>query len=91
MILHMIQLDPKERLSCGGYLQKYESVVFPIYFSEFLHKFFSDIVPLDSDARVRIIEVCDNHCLLLFITIAVEIYFFFRLRRFKKISKLYVA
>uniref|UniRef100_A0A0D9VM64 non-specific serine/threonine protein kinase n=1 Tax=Leersia perrieri TaxID=77586 RepID=A0A0D9VM64_9ORYZ len=54
MILHMIQLDPKERLSCKNYLQKYESVVFPVYFSKFLHKFFSDIVPLHSDARVRI-------------------------------------
>lgn len=54
MVLHMIQLDPKERLSCKNYLQKYESVVFPVYFSKFLHKFFSDIVPLHSDARVRI-------------------------------------
>ncbi|KAJ1289758.1 hypothetical protein BS78_02G188700 [Paspalum vaginatum] len=53
MILHMIQLDPKKRLPCRGYLQKYESVVFPLYFSKFLHKFFSDIVPLDSDARVE--------------------------------------
>ncbi|XP_062221696.1 serine/threonine-protein kinase VPS15-like [Phragmites australis] len=53
MILHMTQLDPKERLSCRSYLQKYESVVFPIYFSNFLHKFFSDIVPLDSDTRVE--------------------------------------
>ncbi|WVZ65017.1 hypothetical protein U9M48_014450 [Paspalum notatum var. saurae] len=53
MILHMIQLDPKKRLPCRGYLQKYESVVFPLYFSKFLHKFFSDTVPLDSDARVE--------------------------------------
>uniref|UniRef100_J3LI06 non-specific serine/threonine protein kinase n=1 Tax=Oryza brachyantha TaxID=4533 RepID=J3LI06_ORYBR len=53
MVLHMIQLDPKERLSCKSYLQKYESVVFPVYFSKFLHKFFSDIVPLHSDARVE--------------------------------------
>ncbi|CAN6239168.1 unnamed protein product [Urochloa humidicola] len=53
MILHMIQLDPKKRLPCRGYLQKYESVVFPLYFSNFMHKFFSDIVPLDSDARVE--------------------------------------
>lgn len=53
MVLHMIQLDPKERLSCKSYLQKYETVVFPTYFSRFLHKFFSDIVPLDSDARVE--------------------------------------
>ncbi|XP_062220590.1 serine/threonine-protein kinase VPS15-like isoform X2 [Phragmites australis] len=56
MILHMIQLDPKERLSCRSYLQKYESVVFPIYFSKFLHKFFSDIVLLGSDARVEKIQ-----------------------------------
>ncbi|XP_034577641.1 serine/threonine-protein kinase VPS15 isoform X2 [Setaria viridis] len=53
MILHMIQLDPQKRLPCRSYLQKYESVVFPVYFSNFLHKFFSDIVPLDSDARVE--------------------------------------
>ncbi|AQK75788.1 protein kinase family protein / WD-40 repeat family protein [Zea mays] len=53
MILHMIQLDPKKRVPCRSYLQKYESVVFPFYFSKFLHKFFSDIVPLDSDARVE--------------------------------------
>ncbi|OEL38474.1 putative serine/threonine-protein kinase vps15 [Dichanthelium oligosanthes] len=53
MILHMIQLDPKKRLPCRSYLQKYESVVFPFYFSNFLHNFFSDIVPLDSDARVE--------------------------------------
>ncbi|KAF0931099.1 hypothetical protein E2562_002461 [Oryza meyeriana var. granulata] len=53
MVLHMIQLDPKERLSCKSYLQKYESIVFPVYFSKFLHKFFSDIVPLHSDARVE--------------------------------------
>jgi hypothetical protein len=63
MILHMIQLDPKGRLSCRDYLQKYESVVFPIYFSEFLHKFFSDVVPLDSDNRVRIMQFFYNHCL----------------------------
>ncbi|AQK55820.1 protein kinase family protein / WD-40 repeat family protein [Zea mays] len=53
MILHMTQLEPKKRLPCRSYLQKYEIVVFPFYFSKFLHKFFSDIVPLDSDARVE--------------------------------------
>ncbi|CAN6291205.1 unnamed protein product [Urochloa humidicola] len=53
MILHMIQLDPQKRLPCRSYLQKYESIVFPLYFSNFLHKFFSDIGPLDSDARVE--------------------------------------
>ncbi|KAF7081042.1 hypothetical protein CFC21_085021 [Triticum aestivum] len=53
MVLHMIQLDPKERLSCKSYLQKYATVVFPTYFSRFLHKFFLDIVPLGSDARIE--------------------------------------
>ena len=60
MILHMIQLDPKKRLPCRSYLQKYESVVFPFYFSNFLHKFFADIVPIDSDARVRTILVSSS-------------------------------
>lgn len=52
MILHMIQLEPELRLSCESYLQEYGSVVFPSYFSPFLHKFFSCLVPLDSDTRV---------------------------------------
>lgn len=53
MILHMIQLDPEERLSCDNYLQSYASAVFPSYFSPFLHKLFSCLIPLDSDTRVR--------------------------------------
>ncbi|CAA6654858.1 unnamed protein product [Spirodela intermedia] len=59
MILHMIQLDPELRLSCESYLQEYGSVVFPSYFSPFLHKVFSCLVPLDSDSRpIRCIYVC---------------------------------
>lgn len=53
MILHMIQLDPESRLSSESYLQSYASVVFPCYFSPFLHKFFSCLSPHDSDTRVR--------------------------------------
>lgn len=53
MILHMIQLDPESRLPSESYLQSYASVVFPSYFSPFLHKFFSCLSPHDSDTRVR--------------------------------------
>ncbi|CAL9043768.1 unnamed protein product [Musa banksii] len=52
MILHMIQLDPNARLTCESYLQNYASSIFPNYFAPFLHKFFSCLVPLDSDTRV---------------------------------------
>ncbi|XP_047338375.1 serine/threonine-protein kinase VPS15 [Impatiens glandulifera] len=52
MILHMIQLDPELRLSAEEYLQSYTSVVFPNYFSPFLHNFFAHLNPFDSDKRV---------------------------------------
>ncbi|KAJ6829294.1 phosphoinositide 3-kinase regulatory subunit 4 isoform X2 [Iris pallida] len=56
MILHMIQLDPESRLSCESYLQSYATVVFPSYFSPFLHKFFSCLIPLNSDTRVAVTQ-----------------------------------
>lgn len=56
MILHMIQLDPESRCSAESYLQNYAGVVFPSYFSPFLHKFYSLLNPLSSDARVRKLE-----------------------------------
>eukprot|EP00268_Persea_americana_P045799 TRINITY_DN4692_c0_g1_i1.p1 TRINITY_DN4692_c0_g1~~TRINITY_DN4692_c0_g1_i1.p1 ORF type:complete len:1544 (+),score=279.50 TRINITY_DN4692_c0_g1_i1:480-5111(+) len=56
MILHMIQLDPESRLSSESYLQSYASVVFPSYFSPFLHKFFSCLSPYDSDTRVAVTQ-----------------------------------
>ncbi|KAL0426962.1 UNVERIFIED_CONTAM: Serine/threonine-protein kinase VPS15 [Sesamum latifolium] len=56
MILHMIQLDPESRLSADSYLQNYAGVVFPSYFSPFLHKFYSLLNPLSSDARVLACE-----------------------------------
>ncbi|KAK6941446.1 WD40 repeat [Dillenia turbinata] len=52
MILHMIQLDPESRFPAETYLQNYASVVFPYYFSPFLHNFYSYLNPLDSDTRV---------------------------------------
>lgn len=52
MIIHMIQLDPELRFSAESYLQSYASVVFPSYFSPFLHNFYSCLNPLDSDTRV---------------------------------------
>ena len=54
MILHMIQLDPESRFSAESYLQNYASILFPGYFSPFLHNFYSCLNPLDSDTRVRI-------------------------------------
>ncbi|KAL8498250.1 hypothetical protein ACS0TY_021541 [Phlomoides rotata] len=56
MILHMIQWDPESRFSAESYLQDYDCVVFPNYFSPFLHKFYSLLNPLSSDARVLACE-----------------------------------
>ncbi|KAF6164233.1 hypothetical protein GIB67_010203 [Kingdonia uniflora] len=56
MILHMIQLEPESRLSAESYLQSYTAVVFPCYFSPFLHNFFSCLIPLDSDTRVAVTQ-----------------------------------
>ncbi|KAJ3698963.1 hypothetical protein LUZ61_002668 [Rhynchospora tenuis] len=56
MILHMIQLDPESRLSSASYLKNYASVIFPNYFSPFLHKFFSCLIPLDPDTRVALTQ-----------------------------------
>lgn len=56
MILHMIQLDPESRCAAESYLQNFAGVVFPSYFSPFLHKFYSLLNPLSSDARVRNLE-----------------------------------
>ncbi|KAM7276945.1 hypothetical protein ACFE04_018811 [Oxalis oulophora] len=51
MILHTIQLEPESRLSAEGYLHTYSGVVFPSYFSPFLHKFYCYWNPLNSDMR----------------------------------------
>ncbi|KAK9090955.1 hypothetical protein Sjap_024132 [Stephania japonica] len=56
LILHMIQLDPDSRLSAETYLQSYATVVFPSYFSPFLHNFYSCLIPLDSDTRVAVTQ-----------------------------------
>ncbi|CAN8230088.1 unnamed protein product [Cochlearia groenlandica] len=52
MIVHMIQLEPESRLSAESYLQDYAGVVFPNYFSPFLHTLYSCWNPLPSDMRV---------------------------------------
>lgn len=52
MILHMIQLEPESRLSAENYLQEYMTIVFPSYFSPFLHNFYCFWNPLNSDMRV---------------------------------------
>ncbi|CAO3616553.1 unnamed protein product [Cunninghamella echinulata] len=39
MVLHMIQLDPKARLSAKEYLQQWRGKAFPTYFYDFLHEY----------------------------------------------------
>ncbi|KAJ9167889.1 hypothetical protein P3X46_019479 [Hevea brasiliensis] len=56
MILHMIQLEPEARLSAESYLQNYAAVVFPTYFSPFLHNFYCCWNPLHSDMRVAMCQ-----------------------------------
>ncbi|KDP33785.1 hypothetical protein JCGZ_07356 [Jatropha curcas] len=56
MILHMIQLEPEARLSAESYLQSYAAVVFPTYFSPFLHNFYCCWNPLHSDMRVAMCQ-----------------------------------
>ncbi|KAM1229743.1 hypothetical protein FF1_039986 [Malus domestica] len=56
MILHMIQLEPELRLSADSYLQEYTTVVFPSYFSPFLHNFHCFWNPLHSDMRVALCQ-----------------------------------
>ncbi|XP_059431883.1 serine/threonine-protein kinase VPS15 isoform X2 [Corylus avellana] len=52
MILHMIQLEPESRLSAESYLQEYAAVVFPSYFSPFLHNFYCYLNPRHSDVAL---------------------------------------
>ncbi|PON62468.1 Regulatory associated protein of TOR [Parasponia andersonii] len=52
MILHMIQLEPESRLSADSYLHEYMTIVFPSYFSPFLHNFYCFWNPLNADMRV---------------------------------------
>ncbi|OMO58344.1 phosphoinositide 3-kinase regulatory subunit 4 [Corchorus olitorius] len=56
MILHMIQLEPESRLSAESYLQSYAVVVFPTYFSPFLHNFYCCWNPLHSDMRIAMCQ-----------------------------------
>ncbi|KAI3714696.1 hypothetical protein L6452_21655 [Arctium lappa] len=57
MILHMIQLDPDSRCSAESYLQSYADVVFPCYFSPFLHNLYSNLNRNNSDSRVALCQL----------------------------------
>ncbi|KAJ9538867.1 hypothetical protein OSB04_031600 [Centaurea solstitialis] len=57
MILHMIQLDPDSRCSAESYLQTYAGVVFPCYFSPFLHNLYSNLNRNNSDSRVALCQL----------------------------------
>ncbi|KAJ0031465.1 hypothetical protein Pint_13294 [Pistacia integerrima] len=57
MILHMIQLEPESRFSAESYMQNYAAVVFPMYFSPFLHNFYCCWNARHSDTRV---EMCQS-------------------------------
>ncbi|KAK2989607.1 hypothetical protein RJ640_027381 [Escallonia rubra] len=63
MILHMIQLDPESRCSAESYLQSYAGVVFPRYYSPFLHNFYSLLNPCNVDSRVLICQHFFNEIL----------------------------
>ncbi|CAL1414274.1 unnamed protein product [Linum trigynum] len=63
MILHMIQLEPEARLSAESYLQNYAAVVFPSYFSPFLHNLYCCWNPLHSDMRVAMCQSVFNEIL----------------------------
>ncbi|XP_019458006.1 PREDICTED: phosphoinositide 3-kinase regulatory subunit 4 [Lupinus angustifolius] len=56
MIQHMIQLEPESRFSAETYLREYAEVVFPTYFSPFLHDFYRCWSPLHSDMRVLLCQ-----------------------------------
>ncbi|XP_021277127.1 phosphoinositide 3-kinase regulatory subunit 4 isoform X2 [Herrania umbratica] len=56
MILHMIQLEPESRLCAESYLQNYAAVVFPSYFSPFLHNFYCCWNPIHSDMRIAMCQ-----------------------------------
>eukprot|EP00850_Spirogloea_muscicola_P004936 SM000022S07150 [mRNA] locus=s22:188681:200036:+ [translate_table: standard] len=51
LIVHMIQLDPADRLTAAAYLETWAPKIFPSYFP-FLHDFFSSLPPLEAHARI---------------------------------------
>ncbi|XP_056167022.1 serine/threonine-protein kinase VPS15-like isoform X1 [Syzygium oleosum] len=63
MILHMIQLEPECRLSAESYLQTFAGIVFPGYFSPFLHNLYCCCNPLPPDARVAMCQSVFNEIL----------------------------
>lgn len=60
LLLHMLQLDPRARLSSSEYLTKYTSQygLFPTYFDNFLFRFLSLVLSRGGkvpDARIRLV------------------------------------
>eukprot|EP00850_Spirogloea_muscicola_P015320 SM000116S24241 [mRNA] locus=s116:231404:242857:- [translate_table: standard] len=51
LIVHMIQLDPADRLTAAAYLETWAPKIFPSYFP-FLHDFFSSLPLLEAHARI---------------------------------------
>ena len=58
LIQDMIQLDPARRNSAAGYLEAHGAALFPPYFTQTLHQFFSSLLPLGIDSKVRRRAAC---------------------------------
>eukprot|EP00210_Caulerpa_lentillifera_P004626 g4412.t1 len=56
LILHMIQLDPKSRLTSSEYLTRFTPRIFPEYFSRALSPFFGSLLYKDPDARIALLS-----------------------------------
>lgn len=56
VILHMIQLDPANRLSAKDYLTSWGPSLFPEYFTSFLQPFCQTLLPLSADLRLAAVQ-----------------------------------
>ena len=56
LILHMIQLDPNNRLSAKDYLTSWGPSLFPEYFTSFLQPFCQTLLPLSADLRLAAVQ-----------------------------------
>lgn len=56
LILHMIQLDPNNRLSAKDYLTSWDPSLFPEYFTSFLQPFCQTLLPLSADLRLAAVQ-----------------------------------
>ena len=56
LILHMIQLDPNNRLSAKDYLTGWGPSLFPEFFTSFLQPFCQTLLPLSADLRLAAVQ-----------------------------------